>query len=265
MKNNERGITLVALVVTIIILIILATVSISMVLGQNGLINRARQAREMTINEQTSENGIYGQGEDYINSYLIGSTTGESSSTTPTTPSTPTTYTAYAVGDVVTLGGEDFYVIEASDESTASVKLLTKYNVKTTSGEGQYTQTSNANTLIFDYVSNDYTTSEIAKQVGYYKTALEGRMGAGKTIQEARLMTREEIDALGASNSYTSACPTFVNTRKYWLNCPSTNDGEYYSLTVQGNYDMGTLMYDMVNSSMNAGMRPVVVVLKSNI
>ncbi len=38
-KNlNERGITLIALVITVVILIILATVSINVVLGEGGLI-----------------------------------------------------------------------------------------------------------------------------------------------------------------------------------------------------------------------------------
>lgn len=35
MKNNQRGITLIALVITIIVLLILAGVSISMLLGEN--------------------------------------------------------------------------------------------------------------------------------------------------------------------------------------------------------------------------------------
>ena len=50
MKNivNRRnsGITLIALVVTIVVLIILATVSINAVLGQNGIIGKAKQAKE---------------------------------------------------------------------------------------------------------------------------------------------------------------------------------------------------------------------------
>lgn len=45
MKNN-KGITLIALVVTIIVLLILAGVSIAMLTGQNGILNRAREARE---------------------------------------------------------------------------------------------------------------------------------------------------------------------------------------------------------------------------
>lgn len=46
--RNTKGITLISLVVTIIILLILAGVSISLVLGNNGLINRAKDAGEKT-------------------------------------------------------------------------------------------------------------------------------------------------------------------------------------------------------------------------
>ena len=47
MKNN-KGITLVALVVTIIVLLILAGVSISMLTGQNGILKRATEAKNTT-------------------------------------------------------------------------------------------------------------------------------------------------------------------------------------------------------------------------
>ena len=48
-KNlNERGITLIALVITVVILIILATVSINVVLGEGGLIQRAQEAKDLT-------------------------------------------------------------------------------------------------------------------------------------------------------------------------------------------------------------------------
>ena len=42
--RNQKGITLVALVITIIVLLILAGVSISLVLGQNGVLNQASNA-----------------------------------------------------------------------------------------------------------------------------------------------------------------------------------------------------------------------------
>ncbi len=44
--SENKGITLIALVITIIVLIILAGVSISLVLGENGLLNKAQDAKE---------------------------------------------------------------------------------------------------------------------------------------------------------------------------------------------------------------------------
>ena len=46
MKTNNKGITLIALVITIIILLILAAVAIQLALGDNGLITRAQSAQE---------------------------------------------------------------------------------------------------------------------------------------------------------------------------------------------------------------------------
>ena len=40
MLNNKKGITLIALVVTVVVLIILAGVSINAVLGDNGIIKK---------------------------------------------------------------------------------------------------------------------------------------------------------------------------------------------------------------------------------
>ena len=44
--KNQKGITLVALVVTIIVLIILAGISINLLLGENGLITKAQEAKK---------------------------------------------------------------------------------------------------------------------------------------------------------------------------------------------------------------------------
>ena len=56
--RKEKGITLVALVVTIVVLLILAGVSINLVVGQNGLITRAKEAKKRTeeaINKEEKE------------------------------------------------------------------------------------------------------------------------------------------------------------------------------------------------------------------
>ena len=54
-KNKERGITLIAIVVTIIVLIILAGVSIAMLVGENGIITQAQRADELTTQAQQKE------------------------------------------------------------------------------------------------------------------------------------------------------------------------------------------------------------------
>ena len=54
MKNN-KGITLIALVITIIVLLILAGVSISTIAGENGILKKAKAAKENTNSSQEKE------------------------------------------------------------------------------------------------------------------------------------------------------------------------------------------------------------------
>ena len=65
-RRKEKGITLVALVVTIIVLIILAGVTLNIVLDQNGIINKAKQATEDYDNAQKAEQELLGEIEGYI-------------------------------------------------------------------------------------------------------------------------------------------------------------------------------------------------------
>ena len=63
--KNQKGVTLVTLVVTIIVLIILAGISINLILGDNGIITIAKKAKENTelakIQEETELNELYYQ------------------------------------------------------------------------------------------------------------------------------------------------------------------------------------------------------------
>ena len=62
MKNqlkNNKGVTLIALVVTIVILIILAAVSMTMVLGNNGIFTQAQKgANSMASAEANTQEGF---------------------------------------------------------------------------------------------------------------------------------------------------------------------------------------------------------------
>ena len=55
MKENTKGITLIALVITIIVLLILAGVSIAMLTGQNGILTQAQNAKNETERAQIKE------------------------------------------------------------------------------------------------------------------------------------------------------------------------------------------------------------------
>ena len=92
--RRNKGITLIALVVTIIVLLILAGISIVMLTGQNGILNRANEAKEKTGVAQEEENEKLQGYEDTINQYAPssngGSTGGGSEGGNPTGGSLPT-------------------------------------------------------------------------------------------------------------------------------------------------------------------------------
>lgn len=64
--KEEKGITLVALVVTIIVLIILAGVSINLVLGENGIIAKAKLAKTESEKAKINEEELLNSAVDYI-------------------------------------------------------------------------------------------------------------------------------------------------------------------------------------------------------
>jgi len=78
-KNKDRGITLVALVITIIILLILAGITISS-LTNTGLFGRAKEAKEKTQAAEANQAKTLNEYEDELNKYTSG---------TPTTPPAP--------------------------------------------------------------------------------------------------------------------------------------------------------------------------------
>ncbi len=88
--KKNKGITLIALVVTIIVLLILAGISIVMLTGQNGILNRAAEAKEKTEVAQEEENEKLQGYEDTINRYVPSSNGGITEGGLPTgTGTTP--------------------------------------------------------------------------------------------------------------------------------------------------------------------------------
>ena len=79
-NKQERGITLIALVVTIVVLLILAGVSISLVLNNNGVISKSKDARDKYAEAQTNDEKQLNEVSDWIDT-KVGDTTGGGSVT----------------------------------------------------------------------------------------------------------------------------------------------------------------------------------------
>ena len=69
-KKQVKGITLIALVVTIIVLLILAGVALSLTVGENGLFRRAQNAADTWQMAEEQQQQILNQYEQMINTNI---------------------------------------------------------------------------------------------------------------------------------------------------------------------------------------------------
>ena len=141
MKNN-KGITLVALVVTIVVLLILAGVSINLVLGNNGIIAKAQEAK--TKQAEASQNDLKGMNSliEQMESTLNGSGNGGKTEpeTVPYLPSDDFHYdtsTSVDTGLIIADSNENEYVWVVVPRTTAVYK--TTGLGKTTFTDADYT------------------------------------------------------------------------------------------------------------------------------
>ncbi len=72
LKQNEIGITLIALVITIIVLLILAGVAIATLTGDNGILAKAARAKELTNEKEKEELKTLSKYEKTIDSVVDG-------------------------------------------------------------------------------------------------------------------------------------------------------------------------------------------------
>ena len=69
-KKQIKGITLIALVVTVIVLLILAGVAINLTVGDNGLFRRAQNAADTWQMAEQNEQSVMEQAADFIDNYI---------------------------------------------------------------------------------------------------------------------------------------------------------------------------------------------------
>ena len=72
LKKQVKGITLIALVVTIIVLLILAGIALNLTIGQNGIFSRAQTAANTWRNAESNEQLAMGELEDWMDGYMNG-------------------------------------------------------------------------------------------------------------------------------------------------------------------------------------------------
>ncbi|MNT34118.1 hypothetical protein D3C72_1700760 [compost metagenome] len=66
---KSKGITLIALIITIIILLILSGMSINLLMGENGILSKAKTAKESTDKSNQEENDKLGKINEIIDNY----------------------------------------------------------------------------------------------------------------------------------------------------------------------------------------------------
>ena len=105
--SNQAGVTLIALVVTIVVLLILAGVSLNAIFSENGIIKRAKDAQnkmdEATQNDLDAINGL----NEWIDSKTNGTTGGDDNTSTGNLPSTDNTIPYYPDNTFTKVEGTD--------------------------------------------------------------------------------------------------------------------------------------------------------------
>ena len=159
MFKKERGITLVALVVTIVVLLILAGVSINLVLGENGLIANAKEAREKSKNATEDENYLVnGAIPDYIAEQVNGTAGGSGNGGNGGSTNLPTTETTKPY-----MPGDNFTVVAGTTlDNGLTIQDATENGNQYVWVEVPKTDTvyPNAGLNITEFTTDDYTNIE---------------------------------------------------------------------------------------------------------
>ena len=178
------------------------------------------------------------------------------------------------IGDEVTVGGEQFYVLNWNSNSE-TVDLITKYNLNTA---GTAQQSAKYSITACEFSSTNYWSSitsfpfDLNDCTGYRATDAIGKAksyGRSKGAVSSRLLSSEEAKELNAqkdSNTkidamYRGTANTTDGYLNYWI-------GEAYAVNgVSGVMGSGGSLLATYygSSSIGFGVRPVITVLKSNI
>lgn len=230
-KQKNKGITLIALVITIIILLILAGVSI-LALTESGLFEKTKEAKQKSENAQAEENVILKDYENTLNEYL--SKTGENSSKED--DKIPVTLASKAsVGDYVKYTPN---IIDKADIAyTSLISDLTTYS-------GNTDKSYNTSNLIQQETLN-WRVLDIVKD--------ENGNDCVRLISE--VPTTKSTVRLEGYNGYNNAvylidktCNTLYNNSKYAKNVQNLKIEDIQKYMKETNYSMINPAYGIKHS-----------------
>ena len=230
MKNN-KGITLVALVVTIVVLLILAGVSINLVLGNNGIIAKAKDAE--TKSAEASENDLKGMNSliEQMESALNGSGNGGKTEpeTVPYLPSDDFHYdtsTSVDTGLVIKDVNGNEYVWVVVPRTTAVYK--TTGLGKTTFTDADYTSIEND---LKEYTKTYRGSTSFITDTWYADDKNEGWLSETeyKTLKNSMLKSVYENGGFYVGR-YEAGIDTTTGTNRTSKG-PTNSDGKY---TIEG-------------------------------
>ena len=185
LRKENKGITLVALVITIIILLILAGITISS-LTNTGLFEKAKEAKEKTANATENQAKTLNEYEDELNKYVSGTTqtqkladkvkVGDYVSYTPDTVSNTDTkyttlisnlgtYSGSAANTTSTLTQEKDLKWRVLDVQNGQVRLISEVPTTSKITLSGYNGYNNAVKLLDDTCSTLYNNSKLASKV----------------------------------------------------------------------------------------------------
>ena len=291
--KNEKGITLVALVITIIVLLILAGVTLSMVMGDSGIFGKANSAKEKTKlsnaeeiiklavleNKVNKASGDTALSDDELKAEITKKLTeqgytvdgsnvnydGDKAIDIEDYLDKENSSDTYSVGDKVTVGGEGFYVLKNNEDK---LTLLAEKNLDTTNLQ----QSDNADNIKFSS-TNYWTSLDTEIKYPYNINSLDtssdtdviaiARDYGRKKGGEGRLMTLDEVVELGGNaDSYVTAkCPEWINKGTYWLGTACRTMSVWEVIGEGGAF--GNDSYE--GNRYGVGVRPVIEISKSQI
>ena len=196
---KEQGITLIALVVTIVVLLILAGVTINALFGDTGIIKKAQDAQNKM--DQAAENDLNALNElnEWLDDKINGNTGGDDDSSTNKLPSTDDTTPYYPDGTFTKDSDTNLdngLVIKDSNgneyvwiEVPKSLYANSSYNTETTTGDQKPTNSTEYDKIEYClHKYTDYYRNGTSFTDTYYSDAVTGLTSAQYTELKQKML-----------------------------------------------------------------------------